>query len=143
MSMDVKRFRDLLAEHGADLACWPAAERTAARQLLSVSAEAAEIQRRAGLVDRALNGAVTVTAEAATRVLHRLDAVPLQRGGRQARSAPTWLGRPAAAAAVFAALALVGVAAGAADLVPNIDVVQHFDLLGLVPNSDLVSGFGM
>ncbi|HEX9461461.1 MAG TPA: hypothetical protein VGB82_02585 [Alphaproteobacteria bacterium] len=143
MSMDVKRFRDLLAEHGAELARWPAAEQGEARELLSVSADAAELRRRAGLVERALSEPAAVSVESATRVLHRLDAVPLRRAERQTLSVLDWLGRPAAAAAVLVVLALVGVAAGAADLVPNSDVIGHFDLLGLVPNSDLASGFGM
>ena len=137
--MDLNRFTALLAEHGADVGRWPAGEQAAARQLLSVSEAALELQRRAALIDGAFGAVPSVDAELSDRVLHRLSTVPLEPAPRQRSFAVPPIG--AAAAAIV--IAVIGVAAGASDWLPAGDVVEHFNLLGFAANPDVISGFGM
>lgn len=79
-TMDLTRFSELLDAYGADPRRWPAAERSAAQDLLAGCAQALELQRKAALLDEALDQYLPAPPAPALRQ-KLLGAVPLPRPG--------------------------------------------------------------
>lgn len=142
--MDLKRFRILLAEFGAEIEVWPERERAAARHLLIVSDEAALAHRHARQVDDALTRRPPVASHRAVeRVLAGLTRVAADSRGHPPAPGFAKLGRPVASLALLASLAVAGFVVGVMDLAPGADPAQLFELFGLFPSSDVATGFGM
>lgn len=108
-TMDLTRFSELLDAYGADPRRWPAAERSAAQDLLAGSAQALELQRKAALLDEALDQYLPAPPAAALRQ-KLLGAVPLSRPGWRDALADFWrdLGGWRLAGPAFAASLALG-----------------------------------
>lgn len=147
--MDLKRFRQLLAEFGPDIEIWPARERAAARHMLVASTEAAAAHQQAVRADELLasgpsaGSPLSVDPAAVERVLDRLARMPLPAPAGVPVGGLASLGRPYASVALLVSLAVAGFVVGLADLAPGTESTPAFELFGVFPGSDVTAGFGL
>lgn len=108
--MNPLRLAELLDAYGADPRRWPAAERAAAQALLAASPEAASLQRRAALLDDALDQYVATAPAPALRQALLAAAVLPQRASWREMLADFWrdLGGWRLAGPAFAASLVLG-----------------------------------
>lgn len=143
--LDMRRFRTIVDVYGGDSSKWPEAEREAALELVSCSAEAFEIVEEAKRLDRLL--AELPVQEASSALKSAIARIPKQHqptaGGQEGyswqKSTPLGAVWKTALAATLAMV--IGVITGVATLEPvvtsnNQTGWEDFSSLAFVPDLD-------
>jgi len=140
--MTPKRFQHLLDAYGADLECWPEAERHAGHAVLASSPEAAEARRVAARLDSALlQVGSDVSPASVERVLATVQQPPMPPTvAIPAAVAKAHAGRRWAPTALLGGMAALAFLAGLADGANETAASLPVELFGSVFTSDPAAG---